>query len=264
MKRKLAGSRAEARRQKRGGRGKTAFTLVELLVVIAIIAILAALLLPALNRAKAQGQSARCKSNLRQMGFALRMYVDDNHVYPMGEIGKDGHLLQAWHDYLAQYHRLDWTNLDFQCPTYRGAIFNTVGSYAYNSLGTGINQTGIGPAYFGLGVQQSFIGGVLIWPSITESQVKFPSEMFAIADSRVSYIPGIDRLPEGNHCMWGNGATLNVGSNVEVQLFRHGKGSNFLFCDGHVTLVNRTDFTQPARTWPNWNNDHQPHPETWR
>jgi prepilin-type N-terminal cleavage/methylation domain-containing protein len=51
MNRKLAGSRAVARWEKRAGTGETAFTLIELLVVIAVIAILAALLLPALNRA---------------------------------------------------------------------------------------------------------------------------------------------------------------------------------------------------------------------
>src|SRR6266571_7115543 len=58
------------------------FTLVELLVVIAVIAILAALLLPALSRAKSSAKSAACKSNLRQQGLALIMYVDDYGKYP--------------------------------------------------------------------------------------------------------------------------------------------------------------------------------------
>ena len=40
---------------------------------------------------------------------------------------------------------------------------------------------------------------------------------------------------------------------------RHGKGFNFLFCDGHVTLVKRQDFLDLRKTGPNWNNDHEPH-----
>jgi prepilin-type processing-associated H-X9-DG protein len=73
------------------------FTLIELLTVITIIMILMALLMPAVHRARAQGQAAACLNNLDEMGIAMYHIIGDTgkapspaHFMAMTEVlGKD-------------------------------------------------------------------------------------------------------------------------------------------------------------------------------
>jgi prepilin-type N-terminal cleavage/methylation domain-containing protein len=65
--------------------GRRGFTLIELLVVVAVIGILAAFLLPAYMTARQNARMTPCISNLRQIGMAVKMYMDDhNGGRPMG------------------------------------------------------------------------------------------------------------------------------------------------------------------------------------
>ncbi len=56
---------------------RKAFTLIELLVVIAIIAILAAILFPVFAQARESARKSNCLSNLKQIGTAAMMYIQD-------------------------------------------------------------------------------------------------------------------------------------------------------------------------------------------
>ena len=62
-------------------RSQSGFTLVELLVVVAIIALLISILLPSLNQAREVARQVKCKSNLKSVGQADSLYLQEGSGY---------------------------------------------------------------------------------------------------------------------------------------------------------------------------------------
>ncbi len=262
-----------------------AFTLIELLVVIAVISILAGLLLPVLARAKARALVVACMNHERQMGIAMSMYVGDNHAYPFYFSGKTIANGFRWEDALHLYYPLNWTNRDYHCPAYRGVIALRAdelagypGSYAYNDLGTDgigllvdhfvdntVTVLGLGELNSG----QNDIGQTININPIYESQVKVPSEMLAITDARMRNIdplfPGQWEGEDYTRCEPTSPFSAANFLLTQTQAPpQHGQNFNVLSCDGHVAAVNRLQWFNPTNSWRFWNNDHEPHPETWQ
>ena len=113
-------------------RTQRAFTLVELLVVIAIIGVLAALLLPAVQAVREAARASQCKSNLRQLGFALLNFEGARNSLPATD-PPNGFSPQA--RLLPYMEEANLRNLlDFSQPAFSGAYNAQVPNPAYAAV----------------------------------------------------------------------------------------------------------------------------------
>ena len=272
---------------------KAGFTLVELLVVIGIIAILIGVLLPALNAARRAAYSVTCQSNLRQMGIALIMYTQETKFYPgRGTAsGTGGNAYAVWPTRLRKY--MKGSQGVFRCPTQDAANFEWLPNVttppvaAITDTGYGYNQgeslllEAQNGWHFSYGyndwgaydlskddptasppTKQHGLGGDVNDPKSREvkvSRVRRAAEMIAIADNK----------PDGS---WD--FAIDPKNPKEAPAPLHKGGANFLWCDGHVTMMLQADYvlfnlknptiiypvgTAPYnKVAPMWNNDHQP------
>ncbi len=209
---------------------KTAFTLIELLVVIAIIAILAAILFPVFAQAREKARQSACLSNMRQMGIAVNMYLQDyDERFPL-----DSHTGTnapwVWLNTLEPYTR---TKLLYRCPSDPSVNWTTPLPGLRN-----VRRTSYGTNYWMLPKFDDCTG----YNSL--ASIRNPSRTIYIAEMREN--------TTGDHYhpamwVWPNNCGFYQPQD-ELAMTWHSGGTNYTFVDGHARWYRFEQTWTPDRT----------------
>ena len=183
------------------------FTLIELLVVIAIIAILAAILFPVFARAREKARQSSCASNVKQIGLAVAMYVQDyDETLPMGIAGVPPTIFTI-SETLNPYIKNEQI---WQCPSKQQSVdLSALGkpSVSYSvDVGTEVPSGSSSGRLFGVPAAGTF--------SSKLAQIQAPSSTALLCDATGSVDAGF--------------------TSTIVEDARHNDGCNYGYADGHV------------------------------